>query len=165
MFNHAPRDYCCPLCCIARRLPTDRGDQEPDVVLRNRWGTAFIAGKWWRSNPGHVIVIPNDHIENLYDLPAPLGHAIFDLSKMIAIALREEYRCAGTSVRQHNEPAGNQDVWHYHVHVFPRYSGDNLYRNHGDTFWPSADERRPYAERLRRFFGISGSAIAEPASL
>jgi diadenosine tetraphosphate (Ap4A) HIT family hydrolase len=34
----------------------------------------------------------------------------------------------GTSTRQHNEPAGNQDVWHYHEHVFPRYDGDELYR-------------------------------------
>jgi len=31
-------------------------------------------------------------------------------------------------VRQHNEPAGNQHVWHYHLHVFPRYADDMLYR-------------------------------------
>lgn len=31
------------------------------------------------------------------------------------------------STRQHNGPAGNQDVWHYHLHVFPRYSNDGLY--------------------------------------
>jgi histidine triad (HIT) family protein len=34
----------------------------------------------------------------------------------------------GISTRQHNEPAGNQHVWHYHLHVFPRWNDDMLYR-------------------------------------
>jgi histidine triad (HIT) family protein len=45
--------------------------------------------------------------------------------------LRRAYACDGTSLRQHNEPAGNQDVWHHHVHVFPRFTGDELYRTDG----------------------------------
>jgi len=152
MYNHAPGSYVCPLCLIAKGLPTNRGDQEADVVWRNDLGTVFIAGKWWRASPGHAIVIPNVHIENLYDMPGPLGHAMFDLMKLTATALKESYHSDGTSIRQHNEPAGDQDVWHYHLHIFPRYAGDNLYLSHLDTFWPSAEQKRPYAERLRRFF-------------
>jgi histidine triad (HIT) family protein len=152
MHNHAPAGYICPLCLIAKGRPTNRGDQEADVVWRGALGTVFVSGKWWRASPGHAIVIPNEHIENLYDMPAPVGHAMFDLMQVTAMALKETYRCDGTSVRQHNEPAGNQDVWHYHLHVFPRYAGDNLYLNHADTFWPSAEQKRPYAERLRAYF-------------
>lgn len=149
MFNHEPEKYTCPLCLIAAGKPTDRGNQEEDVILRNEFVTAFVAGKWWRSNPGHVIIVPNTHVENLYDLPEEIGHAIFDSSKQVALALKTAYQCDGVSTRQHNEPAGNQDVWHYHLHVYPRYVGDNLYLNHADTYWPTQDEKRPYGQKLK----------------
>lgn len=150
MFNHEPENYVCPLCLIAAGKPTDKGSQEEDVVYRDDVCTAFIAGKWWRSNPGHVIIVPNQHYENLFDLPQEIGHAIFDLSQRIAIAMKGSYGCEGISTRQHNEPAGNQDVWHYHLHVFPRYEGDNLYLNHKDTYWPSSEEKLPFAEKLKK---------------
>ncbi|MBU6323093.1 HIT family protein [Patescibacteria group bacterium] len=152
MYNHAPEGYVCPLCQIARGEPTDRGDQKPDVLFRNGFLTAFVAGKWWRSNPGHVIIIPNAHIENLYDMPEDTGHALFDASKEVVLAEKAAYGCDGTSTRQHNEPAGNQDVWHFHLHVFPRYAGDDLYLRHEETYWPSAEEKRPYAEKLKHYF-------------
>jgi histidine triad (HIT) family protein len=152
MHNHAPTGYICPFCQIAKGRPTDRGDQEADVVWRSALGTVFLSGKWWRVSPGHAIVIPNEHIENLYDMPSPIGYAMFDLMQLTAVALKETYGCNGTSIRQHNEPAGNQGVWHYHIHVFPRYPRDNLYLNHADTFWPSAEQKHPNAERLRAYF-------------
>lgn len=110
MYNHEPENYICPLCQIAKGQPTERGNQEEEVIFRDDTITGFIAGKWWRSNPGHVIIVPNKHIENIYDLPDNIGHAISDFSKKVAIALKQTYKCDGVSVRQHNEPAGNQDV-------------------------------------------------------
>ncbi|GIF00776.1 hypothetical protein Ari01nite_82400 [Paractinoplanes rishiriensis] len=96
--------------------------------------------------------MPNGHVENLYDLPAVQGHAVHDLVKEVAVAIRSTYGCDGTSVRQHNEPAGNQDAWHHHVHVFPRYAGDNLYGSRPYPEFVSEAERLPYAERLRAYF-------------
>lgn len=152
MYNHEPGNYTCPLCQIAKGEATEKGNQEGSVIFRNDVITIFVAGKWWRSNPGHVILIPNAHIENLYDIPEEIGHHIFDFSKKIAVALKESYGCDGISTRQHNEPAGNQDVWHYHLHVFPRYTGDNLYLNHEDTYWPSTEEIAPYVAKLKPHF-------------
>lgn len=152
MYNHSPENYICPLCQIAKGKPTDKGDQERDVVFRDKFITAFVAGKWWKSNLGHSIIIPNEHIENIYDMPEEIGHKIFDFSKRMAIAFKETYKCDGTSIRQHNEPAGNQDVFHYHLHVFPRYLGDNLYINHKDTYWPTQDQKKPYVEKLKSYF-------------
>lgn len=153
MYNHEPENYICPLCQIARSEVTDKGNQEDAVIFRNEAVTIFVAGKWWRSNPGHVIIIPNKHIENIYDMPEDIGHTIFDFSKKVALALKEAYGCDGTSTRQHNEPAGNQDVWHYHLHIFPRYKGDNLYLNYENTYWPSADEKAPYVKKLKGCLG------------
>ena len=125
---------------------------QEDIIFRNRTITAFIAGKWWKSNPGHIVIIPNRHIENIYDMPEKIGHEIFDFSKQVAIALKEVYRCAGTSLRQHNESAGNQDVWHYHLHIFPRYKNDDLYVRHKSTYRPTAEERKAYADKFKVYF-------------
>jgi histidine triad (HIT) family protein len=54
--------------------------------------------------------------------------------------------------RQHNEPAGNQDVWHYHMHVFPRYAGDDLYFTRPQQDFSPAEQRLPYADKLREHF-------------
>lgn len=151
MYNHSPENYICPLCQISRGERTEKGDQELSVIYRDKFLTVFIAGKWWKSNLGHVIIIPNEHIENIYDMPEDIGHKIFDFSKKIAIAFKEVYKCDGTSTRQHNEPAGNQDVFHYHLHVFPRYIGDNLYLNHKDIYWPTQEEKQPYVDKLKKY--------------
>jgi histidine triad (HIT) family protein len=99
-----------------------------------------------------VLVVPNGHYENLYDLPSRYGHAISDLAREVAIAVRHTYGCDGTSVRQHNEPVGNQDVWHYHMHVFPRYAGDDLYLTRPERDFAPAEQRSPYADKLRVYF-------------
>ena len=111
--------------------------------------TAFIAPRWWPKNHGHVLVIPNEHVENLYAIDDDLLGAVYATAKRIAIGLKEAYRCDGTSTRQHNEPAGDQDVWHLHVHVFPRYPGDRLYQRHEELRWAMPAERAPYAAKLR----------------
>jgi histidine triad (HIT) family protein len=152
MYNHAPADYVCPLCQISRGEPTEKGDSKADLIFKTDIVTVFIAGKWVRSNPGHVIIIPNQHVENLYDMPGDIGHTIHDASKLVAIALKETYESEGVSTRQHNEPAGNQDVYHYHLHVVPRYDGDNMYLNSSDVYWPTSEEKAPYAEKLRQYF-------------
>lgn len=55
-----------------------------------------------------------------------------------------------------HEPSGNQDVWHLHVHVFPRYDGDDLYRS-GPPRFADEDERLPYSTRMRKWFALNGS--------
>jgi histidine triad (HIT) family protein len=120
-----------------------------DIVAQTDGALAFIAPRWWPRNEGHVLVVSAGHHENLYELPPEAGHAVHDLVREVAIAIRATYGCDGVSVRQHNEPAGNQDVWHYHVHVFPRYHGDDLYASKPLSGWVSAERRRPYADRLK----------------
>lgn len=80
------------------------------------------------NNPGHVAVIPNEHFENLYDLPAPVAAKIHECARFVALAMKSAYGCDGITLRQNNEPAGGQDVWHYHLHIYPRYEGDNFPR-------------------------------------
>lgn len=153
MFNHAPEGYECRFCGVLAGVDNPRNTQR-DIVCRTDRAAALISPGWWPNNHGHVMVIPTAHHENLYDLPDDDGHAIHDLVRRIAIAMRHTYGCDGISTRQHNEPAGYQDVWHFHTHVFPRYHGDELYQSATKpTFFP-AEQRSPYADKLRGYLGV-----------
>ena len=67
--------------------------------------------------------------------------------RRVAVAIRTGYPCDGVTVRQNNEPAGGQDVWHLHTHVIPRYIGDGTYL--GVPVRADDRDRARYADRLR----------------
>ena len=151
MTRHAPAGYDCPFCNVARGTFGAPGllTREADLVLRTDQAAAFVASHWWANNPGHVLVIPAAHVENLYDMPKSLAGEVHEVVRRVAVAMKSAYGCPGTSTRQHNEPAGGQDVWHFHVHVFPRYPDDRLYLNDASKRITTPSERAPFAQRLR----------------
>jgi histidine triad (HIT) family protein len=124
--SHEPPGYECPFCLLAAGGET-RLSQQRHIVARTPDTLTVVNPRFWPNNPGSLIVVPVGHHENLYVLPDEVGAAVHRAVREAACALRLAYECKGTSTRQHNEPAGYQDVWHYHVHVFPRYPGDDLY--------------------------------------
>jgi histidine triad (HIT) family protein len=146
--SHAPAWYDCPFCKVVADASTRRSVQS-DVVYRDDAVTAFVAADWWPNNPGAVLVVTNQHVENLYGLPDQLGGRIARVVRLVALAMKQAYHCPGISTRQHNEPAGGQDVWHYHQHVFPRYPDDRLYQLTEQRAPAPIDERTIYAETLR----------------
>ncbi len=153
MYNHAPEGYVCLFCVVARGEENEWVyTKKSDVIYRDEKITALVSSHWWPRNPGHVLIIPNEHIENLYDLPDEFSDAIHRFSKRVAIAFKEAYGAEGVSLRQHNEPAGSQEVWHYHLHLVPRYRDDRLWHNHGKMILASSEERAPYAKKLREYF-------------
>lgn len=153
MFNHTPKDYINPFALLVAGKPVPKyGDQEPYVFYQDDSITAFISTKQWPNNPGNALIVPNVTYENLYDIPDEVLAKIHLFSKRIATAMKETYECDGVSVRQHNEPAGNQQVWHYHLHVFPRYKNDSLYTLHEQSFRADDTIRKEYADKLRSYF-------------
>jgi histidine triad (HIT) family protein len=155
-WTHEPPDYECPFCRLQRGVLSEH-NQPGDIVAVTELAFARVSPKWWPRNPGHVLVVPREHHENLYDLPTKVGHAVWDLTQEVAAAMRASYGCEGVSTRQHNEPAGGQDVWHLHLHVFPRYAGDELYLRDRESRWVGAGERAEYAERLAAALGSARS--------
>ncbi len=142
MYNHAPADYDCPLCIMVRgEDQPDPWTKQSDVFYRDDAVIAWVNSKWWGDIEGNVVVIPLDHVENIFDLSPELAAKIHAVAQRVAVAMMETYGCGGISTRQHNGPAGNQDAWHYHLHVFPRYDRDDLY---GRPYrMVSAAERKP----------------------
>ena len=151
MFNHEPADYICPFCTIIHGGEGKHNSQQ-DIVYRDNDVVAFISPRCWPNNPGHIIIVPTKHYENIYDLPLQFASGIHNAARKIAIAFKHVYLCDGVSTRQHNEPEGGQDVWHYHLHVFPRYKSDDLYRSSADKEFLPAEKRKAYAQRLKDYF-------------
>lgn len=125
MYNHAPEDYLCPFCRIVRE---GAAGENNELVYQDEAVTAFMSSHDSPGNPGHVLVIPNEHYENIYDLPAPVAAKIHECARVVALAMKSAYGCDGITLRQNNEPHGGQDVWHYHLHIYPRYEDDNFPR-------------------------------------
>ena len=151
MYNHAPLDYVCPFCLFVQGKESDQTQlKQNDIVFQTTDVTAFMATRRWLNNQGHVLIIPNEHFENIYDLPLSTSSKIYALSRNIALAMKSEYQCDGVMLRQHNEPAGDQNIWHYHLHVIPRYQNDDFYNTQKNPF--AARERALYAQKLSEWF-------------
>ena len=147
VFNHEPSHDRCPFCAFVRSEWAD-DNASTDLVAQEELAFARMAPKWWPDNPGSALVIPMGHDENVYDLPVDVGHAVWDLTRRVAVAMRETFDCEGVSTRQHNEPAGDQDVWHPHVHAGTRHQGDELYHRHEDAGFAAPKARVLWAALL-----------------
>lgn len=69
---------------------------------------AAVCSHFLPGNPGHVIVVPVHHYENLYAMPVSGLHACIDVAQAVALAMKVRYGAAGITLRQNNEPAGSQ---------------------------------------------------------
>ncbi len=152
MHNHAPQQYLCPFCLLVQgKESVESHLKRTDIVFRSDDVTAFMATRKYPNNQGHVLIVPNEHFENIYDLPLDISGKIHALSRDVALAMKSEYQCDGIMLRQHNEPAGDQNIWHYHLHVIPRYNNDGFHNTQKSPF--EIDERAQYARKLRNWFG------------
>jgi histidine triad (HIT) family protein len=155
--SHAPAGYDCPFCRMVAGESTPKSSQD-DVIYRDDAVTAFVASEWWPNNPGAVVVVTNQHVENLYGLSDHMSGRVGRVVRLVALAMKDAYGCPGTSTRQHNEPAGGQEVWHYHQHVFPRYPDDQLYQLLDERAPAPVDRKMEYARMLRAAFSeLTGS--------
>ena len=151
MYNHAPQEYPCPFCLLVQgKESVESHLKQTDIILQTADVTAFMATRKYPNNQGHVLIVPNEHYENIFDLPLDVSEKIHTLSRDVALAMKAEYHCDGIMLRQHNEPAGDQSIWHYHLHVIPRFENDDFHNSQKVPF--EADERAQYAKKLRRWF-------------
>lgn len=149
--SNAPNTYVCPICLGTQHIENERTlMKQTDIVYGDDTVTVFVNSFFIGNNAGHVIVVPNEHYENLYELPSEVGHHIFDIAQKMAIVMKKAYITDGITIRQNNEPAGDQHAFHYHLHVFPRYKSDGF-----NEILPEQkrladpEERAQYAAKLK----------------
>jgi len=90
-------------------------------------------------NPYKILVIPNAHVETIYDLSDELAAKIFQVVVKLTRAVRDISGCEGLNLVQSNGKAGQQDVFHFHLHIVPRYMDDSITLHWDNT--PESQER------------------------
>lgn len=109
----------CLICAIVR------GDEPSSQVYQDDTAVAFLDLR--PVTPGHLMVVPRRHAVGLVDLPADTGAHLWRVAHRLAVALRRSgLRCEGVNLFLADGAAAFQEVFHVHLHVFPRYEGDGF---------------------------------------
>lgn len=75
---------------------------------------------------GHALILPKEHYANIYELPEELAGKAMILAKKLATHMTEKLHCDGFNLVQNNGEVAGQTVFHFHLHLIPRYKdGDN----------------------------------------
>ena len=75
---------------------------------------------------GHALILPKEHADNLYELPEDTAAKTFVLAKKMATKMAEKLQCDGLNIVQNNGEAAGQTVFHFHMHIIPRYKNDTV---------------------------------------
>ena len=75
---------------------------------------------------GHALVLPKEHAANLFELPDDLGGKALAVAKKVGDRLVKGLGCDGLNVVQNNGLAAGQTVFHFHMHLIPRFTNDHV---------------------------------------
>ena len=89
---------------------------------------------------GHSLVIPKDHFANLYEMPDETLQKAIVLAKKMATMMTEKLSCDGFNILQNNGERAGQTIFHFHLHLIPRYLDDNQKEAVFDATHPDAEE-------------------------
>ncbi|MBX2866455.1 HIT family protein [Candidatus Kaiserbacteria bacterium] len=110
--------------------------------------TAFAFLDIEPTNKGHALVIPKKPYRNIFDIPHDvLGH-LMGVAQKISHAMRETLEADGITIVMNNESAGGQKVFHTHIHIIPRFEGDEIFQDPKHTEYKDG-EKDALAEKLR----------------
>jgi len=107
----------CPFCEIA-------DGRREELVFADDTIAAFLCDP--PATSGHTLIVPRNHRADLWDVePAELAAAA-QLARRLAFAMRKRLGATGVNLRQNSGAHAGQDVFHFHLHVVPRYENDTV---------------------------------------
>ena len=125
-----------------------KDDVEASLVYEDELTLAFMNLR--QGNPGHVIVIPKEHVETIDELDPELASALYQAVVKVAQGIKVALKPDGMNVWQSSGVAAGQEIPHLHIHLFPRMLNDNRVRFY--THLPALAERsylNELAEQIR----------------
>ncbi|HEY4511007.1 MAG TPA: HIT family protein [Candidatus Paceibacterota bacterium] len=105
-----------------------RGEIPSEKIYED--GDTFVFLDIHPNNPGHTLVIPKKHSENLYDIDDHSLAAVMRTVQKVARAIKTAVEADGINIAMNNESAAGQVIFHPHLHVIPRFKED------GYRHWP-----------------------------
>lgn len=133
------RDDNCIFCKLANgEIPTNSiyEDDQFNVIL-----DASPATK------GHALILPKEHYKNIYELPEDTAAEAMKLAKKLATKMTERLHADGFNLVQNNNEVAGQTVFHFHMHLIPRYQDDGQKIAWNPTS-PSAEDLTKIRETL-----------------
>lgn len=125
-----PTEPSCGVCKLSENEMTEdcifcrisNGVASANIVAQTSDALAFMDIN--QPTPGHVLVIPRVHVQYIYELDEELAASVFKLTVQVAKAVKLALAPDGLDLLQANESAGQQQVFHFHMHIVARYLGD-----------------------------------------
>jgi histidine triad (HIT) family protein len=136
-------DNCIFCKIVANQVPSSR-------VYSDNLCTAFLDIR--PVNSGHLLVIPNEHSSFLSGLDPEVGAQMFRVAQRLAAALRSGVvPCDGVNLFLADGEVAGQEIFHVHLHVFPRFVGDSFRLHFGARYGeqPNKADLDALAERIR----------------
>ena len=110
------KDDNCIFCKLANgEIPTMSLYEDGD------FNVIFDAGP---ATAGHCLILPKEHYKNIFEIDEEVQAKAYKLAKKLAPHLVEVFGADGLNVLQNNNEAAGQTVFHYHIHLIPRYAGE-----------------------------------------
>lgn len=78
------------------------------------------------ASKGHALIVPKEHYANLYELPDELAAKALIVAKKVITKMTDIVGCDGYNILQNNGTEAGQTVFHYHMHLIPRYKEDDV---------------------------------------
>ncbi|HEV2806057.1 MAG TPA: HIT domain-containing protein [Chthoniobacterales bacterium] len=128
------------------------GEREGWTVFEND-DVAVLLNPFALSN-GHCLVVPRPHLRNLYEIPGHLAGPILSTAARVARAAKQSFSADGITLRQNNDPASDQHLFHFHLHVIPRFIGDEA-RFNAPPRQVAHRDQAAIAERLRSALAVT----------
>ena len=147
-----------PTACIFCDIVAGR--ESADFVFRDDLVCAFMDIQ--PVNPGHLLVVPVSHAPYLSDLEANVGAHMFRVGQLLASAIRRSgVRCEGINLFLADGVAAGQEIFHAHLHVFPRYDGDGFGLRHPPEYFslPGRAALETVASSVRRALAEAPSDV------
>ena len=98
---------------------------------------------------GHVLILTKEHYDNIFEIDAETAGRLFSLASVVARAMKKTLNCDGMNILQNNGTIAGQTVFHFHLHLIPRYEGDQV-----KVTWPqgeiSEDEKTELVNMIKK---------------
>ena len=99
---------------------------------------------------GHALILPKQHCNNFLDLPDQTYHSLLQAARIVTTALVQSLKLEGYNLFSNNGIIAGQSVFHFHLHITPRYPGDNIKFVLNLKKYPDGDLKR-YGTFIRKF--------------
>lgn len=100
--------------------------------------------------PGHALIIPKNHYENMFELGEKEAAALYPLAQKIGAQIKEAVGAEGMNVVQNNGEVAGQSVYHFHLHLIPRKANDGIILNRTSNTDTTIEDLEKVLEQIKK---------------